>query len=135
NPPGEEERYALRKADETASSLILVCRQWRRLALEFVYENIRLNHRMVDLLQSLRSSGRLAKRLELSVIEQEDPLAPVTPLDILCLCPNVEVLIKYDDDLLPHSLEAGRRIYNICRWAKDTQDGTIIDQRLYLSRP
>ncbi|KAG6852568.1 hypothetical protein C0991_010919 [Blastosporella zonata] len=69
---------------------------------------------MGPLLHSLRSSaqdgqhhayGRWVRRLELSVIEHEDPLRPITPTDILRHCRNVEVLVKYDDDLLPHSLE------------------------------
>ncbi|KAF8076946.1 hypothetical protein FPV67DRAFT_1473254 [Lyophyllum atratum] len=135
DPPGEMGRNALKDADETALALVLVCRAWRRLALEFVYGSIRMNHGMRYLLQSLQSSakrgsleahGRWVRRLELSVIEQEDPLNPVTPLDIIRLCPNVEVLVKYDDDLLPHSL-SGANLSSIKRldwWLARRRDGT-----------
>jgi hypothetical protein len=113
DPPGEEERALLSDSDQVALALISVCRDWREMAQEFVYESVRLNHGMSALLQALRSSaeqhpetgyGKWVKRLELSIVEHEDPESPVSPLDILQLCPGIKVLVKYDDDLLPQSV-------------------------------
>ncbi|KAJ6457429.1 hypothetical protein C8R47DRAFT_1203448, partial [Mycena vitilis] len=50
------------------------------------------------------SCGKWTRRLELSVVEHEDPDHPVSPVEIFLLCPNIETLVKCDDDLLPHSL-------------------------------
>lgn len=113
NPLGEEERALLNESDQTALSLASVSRGWREIALEFIYESIRLNHGMAGLLQALRSPteagsgsgcGRWVKRLELFVVEKEDPQSPVLPSDILKRCPDIQVLVKDDDDLLPHSI-------------------------------
>ncbi|KAJ6617016.1 hypothetical protein B0H10DRAFT_2035261 [Mycena sp. CBHHK59/15] len=110
NPPGENERYMLDLADRTMLALSLVCREWHWLSAKFLFENIRLSwYGSSKLLQRLQGSttgdglGKWVRRLELSVIEHEVADHPVSAADILRWCPNVQTLVKWGDDLLPHT--------------------------------
>ncbi|KAJ7493159.1 hypothetical protein B0H11DRAFT_2005159 [Mycena galericulata] len=109
NPPREKERSMLNLADRTMLSLSLVCRGWRILSRQFLFETVRLSWYGSQKLHEtlLRScggvsNGKWTRRLELSVLEQENPDNPISPADILRACPNIEILVKCDDDLLPH---------------------------------
>ncbi|KAJ7483299.1 hypothetical protein FB451DRAFT_1129199 [Mycena latifolia] len=92
----------LRLAYRTMLALSLVCREWHILS--------RLRRGSQKLVESLQRScggfrcGEWTRRLELSVIEHENADHPISLVDILRACPNVEVLVKADDDLPPHSV-------------------------------
>ncbi|TFK33276.1 hypothetical protein BDQ12DRAFT_738876 [Crucibulum laeve] len=108
--PTEDEYTLLRQCDNTCLTLALVCKGWKDLALEFLYKNVRLYHGTGYLLRSLTRDGsyygKLVRRIDLSVDEYEYRRNPVTPADILRACRNVNVLVKNDDDLLPHSVHS-----------------------------
>ncbi|KAJ7036556.1 hypothetical protein C8F04DRAFT_1094870 [Mycena alexandri] len=112
NPPREQERVMLNLADQAMLALSLVSREWHRWTMQFLFQTVRLSwygsRRLHEGLQrSVNGAhcGQWTKRLELSVIEHEDSSYLVKPADILLCCPNIEVLVKYEDDLLPHSAE------------------------------
>ncbi|KAJ7921202.1 hypothetical protein B0H13DRAFT_1985442 [Mycena leptocephala] len=112
NPPSERERSMLNLANDTTLALNLVCREWHNLSMQFLFETIHLSwYGSRKLLEGLRRSvggvscGNRTRRFELSVVEHEDPDHPVSPADIFLSCPNIEVLVKCDDDLLPHSVQ------------------------------
>lgn len=54
-----------------------------------------------------------------------DPLVPVTLRGILRHCPNIEVLAKYEDDLLPHDLTGAdlTRLKRLEWWHSWNRDG------------
>ncbi|KAJ7777172.1 hypothetical protein B0H16DRAFT_1301525 [Mycena metata] len=112
NPPQEQERAMLSLADQTMLALSLVSREWHLWTVQFLFQTVRLSwygsRRLHKGLQQSASGvrcGQWTKRLELSVIEHEDPSYLVKPADIFLSCPNIEILVKYEDDLLPHSAE------------------------------
>ncbi|KAJ7483312.1 hypothetical protein FB451DRAFT_1234089 [Mycena latifolia] len=123
NPPNERERSMLRIADKTMLALGLVCREWHIWSQQFLLETVRLSwygsQKLVESLQRSSSGGfrcgEWTRRLELSVIEHENADHPISPADILRACPNVEVLVKADDDLLPHSV-AGVNLTSLKRF-------------------
>ncbi|KAJ6485559.1 hypothetical protein C8R45DRAFT_869791 [Mycena sanguinolenta] len=112
NRPQEQERVTLDLANQTILALSLVCREWNVWAMQFMFETLHLSwYGSQKLRECLQRSvagvswGQRTRRLELSVIEHEHPDNPVLPADIFLLCPNIEVLVKCDDDLLPHSMQ------------------------------
>ncbi|KAF7345452.1 hypothetical protein MVEN_01563300 [Mycena venus] len=112
NPPSEQERSLLNLANQTVLAFSLVCRDWHSWSTQFLFETVHLSwYGTRKLQESLQRSvaglpcGKWTRRLELSVVEHEDSDHPVSPTDIFRLCPNIEVLVKCDDDLLPHSIE------------------------------
>lgn len=91
---------------KTKMNLMLVCRQWNKIVLEYVYENIHIGDHWQSLLDVLERSahetdglgyGQLVKRISLSAWLVE---ADATKLgEIMKWCPNAEVLVKRDDDI------------------------------------
>ncbi|KAJ6580868.1 hypothetical protein B0H19DRAFT_1112647 [Mycena capillaripes] len=111
NPPREQERFMLSLADGTILALSLVCQEWHTLSIQFLFETVHLSwygsqklHECLKRSVGGVSCGKWARRLELSVIEHEDADYPIFPADVFLSCPNIEVLVKCDDDLLPHSV-------------------------------
>lgn len=115
DPPIENNKHELQAVRRMKRFLVLVCRYWQTLARKFLYEDLRVGHGARGLLKSLERSakelgeggyGRWTRRVETYLVEydSEDSTNPVTPLDILKWCPNVEILVKCDDDLHPHKL-------------------------------
>jgi len=101
----------LNLANQTVLALSLVCREWHIWTIQFLFETVHLSwYGSRKLRENLRRSvggvswGKWTRRLELSVIEHEDSDHPISPADIFISCPNIEVLVKCDDDLLPHSI-------------------------------
>lgn len=93
---------ALEDTGQTAPTLILVYRHWNHLAPEHQAKSWN-----DPLFQILCSDGRgqgWVKRLEFSVVKNEHISIPFILLDILNLCPNVEVIVKYANDFLPHRM-------------------------------
>ncbi|KAJ6568370.1 hypothetical protein DFH09DRAFT_1155233 [Mycena vulgaris] len=121
NPPSERERSMLNLADNTMLALSLVCREWHMLSRPFLLETVRLSwYGSQKLLETLQRPcggslcGNWTRRLELSVIEHANPDHPISPADILRACSNAEVLVKWDDDLLPHDV-AGANLTGLKR--------------------
>ncbi|KAJ7237280.1 hypothetical protein B0H12DRAFT_1139056 [Mycena haematopus] len=101
----------LNLANQTMLALSLVCREWHVWSMQFLFETVHLSrygsqklHKCLQGTVGGVSCGNWTRRLELSV-GHEDPDTPALPADIFHSCPNIEVLVKCDNDLLPHSLQ------------------------------
>ncbi|KAJ7237277.1 hypothetical protein B0H12DRAFT_1139051, partial [Mycena haematopus] len=102
----------LNLANQTALALSLVCREWHIWSMQFLFETVHLSrygsqklHKCLQGTVGGVSRGNRTRRLELSVIKREDPDNSVLPADIFRVCPNIEVLVKCEDDLLRHSMQ------------------------------
>ncbi|KAF8211106.1 hypothetical protein K438DRAFT_1808822 [Mycena galopus ATCC 62051] len=109
--PHEHERFMLNLANHTILAFSLVCREWHILSTQFLFETVHLSwYGSTKLREGLQRSvagvscGTWTRRLELSVVEHEDSDNPISPADIFNLCPNIDLLVKCEDDLLPHSI-------------------------------
>lgn len=116
NVPGDnvlpETRAALSKLEITSwttkLSTVLVCKSWRCLALEYLYEEVYMGEKARTLYQTLETSetmfpgegvGRRVRCVVLSAWRPE--IKPVPLIEVLRWCPNVEILVKSDDDTTP----------------------------------
>jgi len=106
--------WNVEKAFEVKRTLVLVCKDWQALAIEFLYEDIRIRHGARGLVEALSRSARVmgsagygywVRRIELPPtrrrIVNDDPTNPIRLIDILKFCPRVEILVKQpslDDD-------------------------------------
>ena len=85
---------------KTKWSLVLVCKKWRALATEILYQDVLIDDCAQDLLDVLKRSardyetsgyGRWVRRITL---HSEKLVFPVQFMDILRYCPQLEVLVK-----------------------------------------
>ncbi|KAI0066421.1 hypothetical protein BV25DRAFT_1377407 [Artomyces pyxidatus] len=77
------------------SAIALVCRHWRAMSLEMLYEDVRIRHGDVALGRALVGHGRWVRRAILPYHHSETPTPhPIPALDILRQCPRLEVLVR-----------------------------------------
>jgi len=93
------------------ATIVLVCKEWKALATEMLYECIRIRHGTRNLLSALESTrysnpdlagvkieydyGRWVRRIEISSeILDFDPLNPYTLLCIIQCCPFVQTIVR-----------------------------------------
>lgn len=87
--------------------VVRVCRQWRMLAEDMLYEDLRIRHgeqTLANVLESYEKLGRWVRRVELPYRNTiTTTVQPLRPLAILKCCPELEVLVRPDpvrsDDL------------------------------------
>lgn len=93
----------------TKASLTLVCKYWRELSLQYMYETVYLGEHLILLLGGLKRSEKAAvgkgyghnvRRIVLSSWKIEWP-NPKPLTDIIHHCPNATILVKRDDDTSP----------------------------------
>ncbi|RDB29483.1 hypothetical protein Hypma_015939 [Hypsizygus marmoreus] len=79
-------------------TLALVCRQWKRLSIEFLYEDLRISrgtHVLKDILGQEGGCGRLVRRVVLPFPSTVTSLNHYLPsVEILRLCTNLETLVR-----------------------------------------
>jgi len=93
------------------ATIVLVCKEWKALATEMLYECIRIRHGTHNLLSALESTrysnpdpagvkveydyGRWVRRIEVSSeIRDFDPLNPYPLLRIIQCCPFVQTIVR-----------------------------------------
>lgn len=93
----------------TKASLTLVCKYWRELSLQYMYETVYLGEHLILLLGGLTRSEKAAvgkgyghnvRRIVLSSWKIEWP-SPKHLTNIIHHCPNATILVKRDDDTSP----------------------------------
>ncbi|KAF9463706.1 hypothetical protein BDZ94DRAFT_598101 [Collybia nuda] len=116
NVPGEnvlpESRAALSKLEAaswiTKLSIVRVCKAWKSLALEYLYEEVYMGEHAKTLSEALEKSetmfpregvGRRVRCIVLSAWRPE--IKPIPLPEVLRWCPNTEILVKSDDDTTP----------------------------------
>ncbi|KAJ7146300.1 hypothetical protein C8R44DRAFT_599418 [Mycena epipterygia] len=86
-------------------SVVSVCRDWRVLALELLFRNIKLSEsiRLGGLTDIQRAYGRWVRRavVPYSTTVTETHGKPMLSTEILGLCPNLEVLVRPPEALNP----------------------------------
>ncbi|KAF4621188.1 hypothetical protein D9613_000266 [Agrocybe pediades] len=94
----------------TKQSLVLVCKEWKQIATELLYECILVGNEVLQLLEALRENGRWVRRVE--VLPSTQHGFDVDPSHLLCIlsrCPLVEVIVKrslVDSVALHHTMRA-----------------------------
>ncbi|KAF8881927.1 hypothetical protein CPB84DRAFT_228595 [Gymnopilus junonius] len=106
------EAVALRDRDWSSSAqraldvkmaVVLVCKEWKRIATEMLYECIRIQHGTEALLTALEGhlqdalfdNGRWVRRVEISEkVLDFDPFNPQMVLRVLERCPLVETVVR-----------------------------------------
>jgi hypothetical protein len=99
------------------ATIVLVCKAWKSIATEMLYECIRIRHGTHNLLSALESTrysnpdvasgsefefdyGRWVRRIEISTeILDFDPFNPLPLLHILQCCPLVQTVVRSCDKL------------------------------------
>ncbi|KAL0580835.1 hypothetical protein V5O48_001211 [Marasmius crinis-equi] len=96
NSPFVEEHQVLR----VKHSLALVCRTWHALSKEFLYRDVRIGPAQTSLKEALctpEESAKFVRRVVLPFQSTTTPTyssSPLTSVEILKLCPQVEVLVR-----------------------------------------
>ena len=91
-------------ATPTKAVLARVCRQWRRITSEFLYEDVwvkdaegfqdALDHSKVD---DVKGFGRWVRRMSLPYSSSATPTTrPIAALCILKQCPQLEILVRVE---------------------------------------
>lgn len=93
-------KYAADPSLKVKRTLVLVCRQWKELAVEFLYEDVKIRNSVTSLIGVLEDTGsanygRLVRRAELPYEHTTTPTrAPLSALDVLKLCSDLEILTR-----------------------------------------
>lgn len=79
--------------------VVRVCRQWRALAVDMLYEDLRIRHgerTLAGVLESCKDRGRWVRRAELPYTSTVTTTAdrPLPCIAILQRCPELEVLVR-----------------------------------------
>jgi hypothetical protein len=85
----------------TKRALALVCKHWKNLSAPLLYEAIVIRHGMGSLKHSLEDGlGKWVKLVE--VLYEYTVTDRLTPLEILKLCPNLQILVRPNPSSNPH---------------------------------
>ncbi|KDR81925.1 hypothetical protein GALMADRAFT_135315 [Galerina marginata CBS 339.88] len=90
------------RALDVKMTIVLVCKEWKKIATEMLYECIRIEHGTDHLLSALEGhadapldNGKWVRRIEISpVIADFDPFNPLPLLRIMERCPLVETIVR-----------------------------------------